>query len=60
MLNGTLDQAFCIIVSGQVSHEIVSKTYRAGIPVLAAVSALFIGCRILSQRRHHPAGILQG
>ena len=39
MLNGTLDQAFCIIVSGRVSYEIVSKTYRAGIPVLAAVSA---------------------
>lgn len=39
LLDGTLHQAFCIIVSGRVSYEIVQKTYRAGIPVLAAVSA---------------------
>lgn len=39
MLDGTLQQAHCILVSGRVSYEIVSKTYRAAIPVLAAVSA---------------------
>jgi FdhD protein len=38
-LEGRLPTAHCIIVSGRVSYEIVSKTYRAGIPVLAAVSA---------------------
>lgn len=31
--------AACLIVSGRVSYEIVSKCYRAGIPYLAAVSA---------------------
>lgn len=39
ILNGTLEQAQCIIVSGRISYEIVSKTHIAGIPVLAAVSA---------------------
>ena len=39
MLEGDLEQAYCIIVSGRVSYEIVSKTYRACIRVLAAVSA---------------------
>lgn len=38
-LEGRLPTAHCIIVSGRVSYEIVSKTYRAAIPVLAAVSA---------------------
>lgn len=32
-------KAYCLIVSGRVSYEIVSKCYRAGIPYLAAVSA---------------------
>jgi FdhD protein len=32
-------QAVCLLVSGRVSYEIVSKCYRAGIPCLAAVSA---------------------
>jgi FdhD protein len=31
--------AYCLLVSGRVSYEIVSKCYRAGIPYLAAVSA---------------------
>ncbi len=39
MLDGKLAKAYCIIVSGRISYEIVQKTYRAGIPVLAAVSA---------------------
>jgi len=34
-----LDQAKCITVSGRISYEIVSKTFAAKIPVLAAVSA---------------------
>lgn len=33
------EQAACLLVSGRVSYEIVSKCYRAGIPCLAAVSA---------------------
>lgn len=32
-------QAACLLVSGRVSYEIVSKCYRAGIACLAAVSA---------------------
>jgi FdhD protein len=39
ILDGQLGEAFCIIVSGRISYEIVSKAYVAGIPVLAAVSA---------------------
>jgi len=39
ILDGQLGDAFCIIVSGRISYEIVSKAYVAGIPVLAAVSA---------------------
>lgn len=34
-----LDQARCLTVSGRISYEIALKAYRAGIPVLAAVSA---------------------
>lgn len=34
-----LNQAACLLVSGRISFEIVSKCYRAGIPRLAAVSA---------------------
>lgn len=39
LLQHKLKEAACIIVSGRVSYEIVSKCYRAGIPYLAAVSA---------------------
>ncbi len=37
--SGELDRAHCLLVSGRVSFEIVTKTFMAGIPVLAAVSA---------------------
>ena len=36
---GTQSEAVCLLVSGRVSYEIVSKCYRAGIACLAAVSA---------------------
>jgi FdhD protein len=36
---GRLDEASLLIVSGRVSYEIVYKAYRAGIPMLFAVSA---------------------
>lgn len=39
LLSGHMDNAFCLVVSGRLSYEIVTKTYRAGIPILAAVSA---------------------
>ena len=39
LINNLLPQAVCLIVSGRVSYEIVSKCYRAGITHLAAVSA---------------------
>lgn len=39
LLNGRLQEVDCITVSGRVSYEIVSKVMKAGIPVLAAVSA---------------------
>jgi FdhD protein len=39
LLNKTLEQASCILVSGRVSYEIISKAYKAGIPYLASVSA---------------------
>lgn len=39
LLQNKLSEAVCIIVSGRISYEIVSKTYTAGIPFLAAVSA---------------------
>jgi FdhD protein len=38
-LNQTLAEAVCLLVSGRVSYEIVSKCFRAGITHLAAVSA---------------------
>lgn len=34
-----LNDAACLLVSGRLSYEIVSKCFRAGIPFLAAVSA---------------------
>jgi FdhD protein len=37
--HSTQSEAVCLVVSGRVSYEIVSKCYRAGIPYLAAVSA---------------------
>lgn len=36
---GKLEIASFMLVSGRVSYEIVSKTYKAGIPFLAAVSS---------------------
>ena len=36
---GNLKDARCLLVSGRVSYEIVTKAFMAGIPVLAAVSA---------------------
>ncbi|MCY7409304.1 MAG: formate dehydrogenase accessory sulfurtransferase FdhD [Chitinophagales bacterium] len=39
LMQSTLSKASCILVSGRVSYEIVSKAYCAGIPFLAAVSA---------------------
>lgn len=39
LLQGILDYAKVILVSGRLSYEIVSKTYKAKIPFLAAVSA---------------------
>jgi FdhD protein len=39
ILDGLLPLAHCLIVSGRISYEIVSKAHTAGIPVLAAVSA---------------------
>ncbi|HRI28617.1 MAG TPA: formate dehydrogenase accessory sulfurtransferase FdhD [Chitinophagales bacterium] len=39
LLTQNLHQAQCLLVSGRISYEIVSKTYHAGIPFLAAVSA---------------------
>lgn len=39
LMNNLLPEAVCLIVSGRVSYEIVSKCYRAGITHLAAVSA---------------------
>lgn len=37
--DGALDAAAILLVSGRVSYEIVYKAYRAGIPVLLAISA---------------------
>ena len=37
--NERLEDACCILVSGRISYEIVSKAYTAAIPILAAVSA---------------------
>jgi len=34
-----LDSAACLLVSGRISYEIVFKAYRAGLPILMAVSA---------------------
>ncbi|MGB5317270.1 MAG: formate dehydrogenase accessory sulfurtransferase FdhD, partial [Robiginitalea sp.] len=39
LLEGRLDQAKAMTVSGRISYEITIKAFRAGIPFLAAVSA---------------------
>lgn len=39
IINGKLEDAFCIIVSGRISYEIIAKVFSAKIPLLAAVSA---------------------
>jgi FdhD protein len=39
LLNKKIEKAFCILVSGRVSFEIISKCFKAGIPFLASVSA---------------------
>lgn len=39
LICNSLPQAHCLIVSGRVSYEIVSKCFRANIPFLASVSA---------------------
>ncbi len=39
LLQKKLSEAQCLLVSGRLSYEIVSKCFRAGIPFLAAVSA---------------------
>jgi FdhD protein len=39
IINQNLLNAFCIIVSGRISYEIIAKVYSAKIPVIAAVSA---------------------
>lgn len=35
----TIEQAYCMLVSGRVSYEIVSKAFFAKIPIIIAVSA---------------------
>jgi FdhD protein len=37
--NNKLNEAKCLIVSGRISYEIVSKAFAAKIPILSAVSA---------------------
>ena len=39
LLEGRLEQAKVMTVSGRISYEITIKAFRAGIPFLAAVSA---------------------
>jgi len=39
ILNNKLNQSMCILVSGRVSYEIISKAFIAKIPVVIAVSA---------------------
>jgi FdhD protein len=39
LFEGRLPEARFLLVSGRVSYEIIAKTFAAGIPVLAAVSA---------------------
>ena len=39
ILTQKLDPASCLTVSGRVSYEIIIKCFKAGIPIIAAVSA---------------------
>ena len=39
ILNGRLNNAHCLLVSGRVSYEIVTKAFMANFPYLASVSA---------------------
>lgn len=39
IINQTLKKAKCIVVSGRISYEIVTKTFAAKIGILAAISA---------------------
>jgi len=39
ILKGGLYKAACLVVSGRISFEIISKSHKAGIPFLASVSA---------------------
>lgn len=39
LLQGKLNKAACITVSGRISYEIIIKAFKARIPILAAVSA---------------------
>lgn len=39
IMNKSLDKASCMLVSGRISFEIVSKTFKAKMPFLAAVSS---------------------
>ena len=39
ILTKKLNQASCLTISGRVSYEIIVKCFKAGIPILAAVSA---------------------
>lgn len=39
ILNNKLEQAHCLLVSGRVSYEIVTKAFMANFPYLASVSA---------------------
>ena len=37
--SGKLKEAYFLLVSGRISYEIITKCFKAGIPVLAAISA---------------------
>ncbi len=39
LFSGKLEMAQCLTVSGRISYEIVQKAMKAGIPILASVSA---------------------
>lgn len=39
LLQGKIREAKCLLVSGRISYEIVTKAFMAGVPILAAVSA---------------------
>lgn len=39
LIKGKLQEADCITVSGRISYEIISKVMKAGIPMIASVSA---------------------